>query len=140
MSHHRDLEVWKLGRALVKEAYNFSALLPQSETYGLRSQIQRAAISVPANIAEGCGRGTDPSFLQFIRIAIGSLNELETLVLLAQDVNLTSAQQAENLEASNRDLSVRLRNLSSRLESPKAIVKPSSAIVRNRARNQTLPN
>ncbi len=134
MGFHRDLEVWKLGRELVKQAYAFSAALPDTERYGLRSQIQRAAVSVPTNIAEGSGRGTDPSFLQFVRIAIGSLNELETLVLLSQDLELATADQAVELETSIRDLNVKCRNLAVRLGT-QAIVKQPSATVRNRQAN-----
>ncbi|MBI1757514.1 MAG: four helix bundle protein [Fimbriimonas ginsengisoli] len=115
MGSYRDLEVWKIGRELVKAGYLFSEKLPESERFGLKSQIQRAAVSVPANIAEGAGRNSDPSFAQFARVALGSLNELDTLICPALDVGLASEADARPLVALIRDLSVRLRNLITRL-------------------------
>jgi four helix bundle protein len=117
MADYRRLEVWGTGRKLAAEAYRLSALLPESEKFNLRSQIQRAAVSIPANIAEGSGRGSDRDFARFVRIVIGSLNELDTLVLLSTDVDFVTSEKTEGIACSIRDLAVRLRNLATRLES-----------------------
>jgi four helix bundle protein len=83
---HHDLKVWQEARALVKEIYEASAGFPQQEIYALTSQMRRAAISVPSNIAEGAGRTGVKEFPQFLSIARGSLSELETQVILASDL------------------------------------------------------
>ena len=83
---HKDLDVWKEAMQLVKEVYRWSAALPREEIYGLTAQIRRAAVSIPSNIAEGAARDSRKEFLQFLYIALGSLSELETQILLARDL------------------------------------------------------
>ncbi|MEZ4600304.1 MAG: four helix bundle protein [Syntrophotaleaceae bacterium] len=83
---HHDLLVWQEGMALVREIYCATADFPAHENYGLTSQMRRAAVSVPSNIAEGAGRISTTEFLLFLSIARGSLCELETQVLLASDL------------------------------------------------------
>ena len=80
---HKDLDVWKYSMDLVEDIYKLSSKFPNDERYGLISQIRRAAISTPSNIAEGCGRKSDKELIQFISIALGSLTELETQYLIA---------------------------------------------------------
>ncbi len=80
---HKDLDVWKYSMDLVEEIYRLTYKFPDSERYGLTSQIRRAAISIPSNIAEGSGRKSDKELIQFISIALGSLTELETQYLIA---------------------------------------------------------
>ena len=80
----RDLKVWQLGMQLAEEIYHLSQQFPKHETYGLGSQIQRAAVSVPANIAEGHAIGSTRDFARFLGIAQGSLAELETHLMLAE--------------------------------------------------------
>jgi len=80
---YQDLEVWQLAVALVTRIYQFVRRFPSSERFGLVAQIQRAATSVPANIAEGWGRGTTKEFVQFLRFARGSLYELEIHLVVA---------------------------------------------------------
>jgi four helix bundle protein len=116
MADYRNLEVWKAAKDLAVMAYSLTAQLPIDEKYGLRSQIQRAAVSVAANIAEGAGRDSDLDFARFVRMAIGSLNELDTLVQIAVDLGQTP--EPEDMNAAVRDLAVRLRNLAKKLKQP----------------------
>ena len=90
---YRDLEVWQKAMDLVVESYRLTNLFPKSETYGLASQIQRAAASVPANIAEGHGREHLGDYLHHLSIANGSLLELETHILVSG--RLSYAQQVQ---------------------------------------------
>jgi four helix bundle protein len=83
---------------LVLELYEKSAGFPKQEIYGLTSQLRRAAVSVPANIAEGCGRSTGADFARFLQIAMGSACELEYYLILARDLQFLSASDADALE------------------------------------------
>jgi four helix bundle protein len=84
---HHQLEVWQQAIALVKDIYQLTASFPQQENYALASQMRRAAISVPSNIAEGAARTGDREFLKFLSIARGSLSELETQVIIAKELS-----------------------------------------------------
>jgi four helix bundle protein len=86
---HKDLDVWKEAMKLAKEVYSLTASFPKEEIYGLSSQIRRASVSIPSNIAEGAARGTSKDFSRFLYISLGSLAELETQLLLAIDLRLT---------------------------------------------------
>lgn len=83
---HHDLKVWQEALELVKMTYKISSSFPESENYGLKSQIRRAAVSIPSNIAEGAARTGSKEFLQFLSISRGSLSELETQLLIAKDL------------------------------------------------------
>ena len=83
---YKDLIVWQKSINLVKEIYLVTSKFPRNELYGLSSQMQRAAISIPSNIAEGQQRKNIKEYLQFLRIALGSLAELETQIIIAKDV------------------------------------------------------
>jgi four helix bundle protein len=83
MAGYRDLKVWQLAMMLAEETYRISKEFPKHEIYGLTSQLQRAAISLPSNIAEGQGRNSSKEFNHFLGIALGSLAELETQLLLS---------------------------------------------------------
>lgn len=78
MRDFRKLEIWNKGIAIVKTVYAFTADLPKSEKYGLISQMQRCAVSIPSNIAEGCSRNSEIEYKRYLEIAIGSAFELET--------------------------------------------------------------
>ena len=93
----RDLIVWRQAMTLAKECYLLTKSFPREEIYGLTSQIRRASISVPANIAEGSGRGSRKDYQQFLRIAQGSLREVETYLLLGVEIEITSPEQTDAL-------------------------------------------
>ncbi len=80
---HKDLEVWKKSMDLVETIYSISNLFPDSERFGLTSQIRRAAVLIPSNIAEGSARKGNKELIQFISIALGSLAEVETQYIIA---------------------------------------------------------
>lgn len=84
---HRDLKVWQIALDVTEALYRITAGWPKHEQYGLVSQVRRAAVSVPANIAEGAGRRTPGEFMHFVGIARGSLAELETLLIVARRLN-----------------------------------------------------
>lgn len=92
MSNHRDLEVWNRALELAAEVYRVTGSIPSEERYGLTSQIRRSAVSVPSNIAEGSGRGGTQELLHFLRIANGSLQELETQLEIAVRVGYLPPQ------------------------------------------------
>jgi four helix bundle protein len=97
MKDFRKLSVWGKAHSLVIEIYKITADFPKSELFGLTSQIRRAAASIPANIAEGCGRDSDSDFARFIQISLGSKSELEYHLLLAHDLNLINDTNYDNL-------------------------------------------
>lgn len=84
MLSYQNLEAWKKGMEIVKEAYLISKSFPPEEIYALTSQVKRAAVSVPSNVAEGLGRNYKKDTIQFLHIARGSLYELETLLIVAK--------------------------------------------------------
>ena len=92
MQSYRDLKVWQEGMNLAELSYRLTRTFPKEETYGMISQIRRAATSIPANIAEGYGRKTRGEYIQFLYIAQGSLKELETHFLLSVRVEIASSQ------------------------------------------------
>ena len=85
--YHKDLEAWKKSIELVTKVYSETKNFPQEEKYGLTNQIRRSAVSIPSNIAEGCARGSDKENVRFIDIALGSLAELETQLIIAENLN-----------------------------------------------------
>jgi four helix bundle protein len=97
---YRDLDVWKLSIELVKEIYQVTAKFPPAEIYGLTNQLRRAAISIPSNIAEGQGRNSFKEFKQFLAIALGSLAELETQLIISHEIGYLNREDSGKLSAS----------------------------------------
>lgn len=87
---HKQLDVWKLSIELTLELYEITKKFPKEEIYSLTTQLRRAAVSVPSNIAEGAARNSDKEFVQFLYIALGSLAEVETQVILAEKLSYLS--------------------------------------------------
>ncbi|MGX1928877.1 four helix bundle protein [Flagellimonas sp. 2504JD4-2] len=86
MRNFRELEIWKEARILVKEIYLTTKKLPNTEKYGLISQINRCSVSITANIAEGCGKYSNKDFVRFLQISLGSAYELENHLILCEDL------------------------------------------------------
>ena len=87
MRDFKKYDIWKLSHQFTLTIYSISTSFPKDETYNLISQIRRSSLSIPTNIAEGCGRNSDKEFNQFLNIALGSATETEYLILLAKDLN-----------------------------------------------------
>lgn len=105
---YRDLIVWKEAMEIAELVYSLTRAFPREELFGMTSQMRRAAVSVPANIAEGFGRAQRRTFIQFLRIAQGSLKELETHSLLCERVGLLSKDKIDSLMALCERLGKRL--------------------------------
>jgi len=88
--YHKDLDLWKISIELVKAIYVVLDDFPQKEEFALSSQIRRAAVSIPSNVAEGCGRGSNKELYRFLDIASGSLAELETQIFIAKELGYIS--------------------------------------------------
>ena len=97
---HHNLKVWQEAMQLVKGIYAATTAFPKEESYGLTSQIRRAAVSIPSNVAEGAARTGAKEFLRFLSIARGSLSELETQIILAKELNFMKSNK-ELLEKIN---------------------------------------
>ena len=97
MKNFRELKVWEKAHLLALAVYKATADFPKGELYGLTSQLRRASVSIPTNIAEGCGRGSDAEFARFAQIAMGSASELEYLILLVRDLQLLKAEDHDQL-------------------------------------------
>ena len=115
---YRDLQVWRKAMALVVESYSVARLLPKSENYGLIGQIQRAAVSVPANIAEGHGREHLGDYLRHLSFANGSLMELETHFLIAVELGYVTREQSATLMSMASEVGRMLNGLTRKLRGP----------------------
>jgi len=99
MKNFRDLKVWEKSHHLALAVYKATSNFPKEETYGLISQMRRAGASIPTNIAEGCGRGTDGELGQFLQIAMGSASELEYLLLLSKELGFVNGNAYGQFES-----------------------------------------
>jgi four helix bundle protein len=108
---YRDLIVWEQAMALAAAVYSVTRNWPKEELYGLTSQVRRAAVSIPANVAEGYGRENRGSYVQFLKIAQGSLKELETHILLAERIEIASRRETTPLLAQAESIGKLLRAL-----------------------------
>ena len=104
---YEDLEAWQLAMTLAERCYELTATFPREGTYGLATQIRRAVVSIPANIAEGYGRNQTGNFLNFLRIAQGSVGELETHHLLASRLKVADVEKV----APCREVAIRVSKM-----------------------------
>jgi len=115
MHNYRKLQIWQDAMDLAQEVYAITEKLPKMETYGLISQMTRAAISAPSNIAEGSGR-TDKDFAHFLSIALGSLFELSTQIILSERIGYISHEQSEVLQEKTNKLEMMISGFIHHLE------------------------
>lgn len=113
--NYRDLLVWQKSMDLVVDAYKASQRWPKEEAYGLTNQMRRAAVSIPANIAEGQGRESMKEFLRFLIITTGSLYELETHLLIATHLNYLNQEQTDALTGQTAEIGRLLNGLKDNL-------------------------
>ena len=111
MHNFRKLDTWLDGVELADTIYTITASFPKTEIYGLSSQMQRAAVSVPSNIAEGSGKGSDRDFARFVSISLGSLFELETQIEIAYRRGYISTENYYALRPKVESLQKRIYNL-----------------------------
>ncbi len=116
MGDFRKLHVWQEARALATCVYRLTEGFPTRESFGLSSQLRRAAVSIMANVAEGCGRNRDKEFARYLSIALGSSTELESHLYLALDLSLLKKTEAVELFARIQRLQARLATLSRRIK------------------------
>jgi four helix bundle protein len=116
MEDFKDLKVWSKAHDLTLTIYQKTRMFPKEEIYGLTSQMRRSASSIGANIAEGCGRRSDPEMKRFVQIARGSASELEYHLFLAKDLRFLSADEFSDLEAKVLEIQRMLAALSQRLQ------------------------
>ncbi len=118
ITNYRDLAVWSKSMDVAKRVYALAEMMPKKEEYRLTGQMLRAAVSVPANIAEGRTRATRKDFAHFISIARGSAAELETLLILAMDVAFLSSDKAAPVLADVEEVGRMLNALHAKLRAP----------------------
>ncbi len=122
LNSYKELIVWQKAVKLIADIYQVCTELPGQERFGLESQTKRAAVSVPSNIAEGWGRQSRKSYVQFLKIARGSLCEVETQLYIAKELRLLS--EIKHLEEQISEISRMLNSMISKLESKDARVNP----------------
>ena len=111
MKTHKDLEVWKKSMDFVTLIYDTTSSFPESEKFGLANQIRRASVSIPSNIAEGASRQHNKEFIQFLYVAFGSLNEVETQYIIALNLGFIDKEAYSKLEESKNDIGKMLSGL-----------------------------
>lgn len=117
MRDFRKLEVWQKAHNLTLEVYRQTVVFPKEEIYGLTNQIRRAAASIPANIAEGCGRDGEPELARFLQIAAGSTSELSYELELAHDLGYLAQDQYDALNENLNEIGKMLNVLIQRIRS-----------------------
>ena len=111
MGPYQNLTVWQKAMVLAKDIYKVTANYPKSETYGLVSQMRRCVVSIPSNIAEGYGRGTNKDLVHFLYTSLGSSNELETQILLSREFTYLSDEDSSMLLQLNEQVNKMLSSL-----------------------------
>ncbi len=115
MHRFRQLTSWQKSRTFVKDIYDLTKSFPKEEIYGLTSQLRRASVSIPTNIAEGAGRKTNPQFSHFLNFALGSAIEVENLLILSNDLKFISDENLTINEAKCIEIQKMIYGLMSKL-------------------------
>lgn len=121
MQNYKDLKVWEKAHAFVLEIYKVSKAFPKEETYSLISQIRRASYSIPANIAEGCGKKTQLDLANFLQVALGSANETEYFLLLSKDLDYIEIESYCVLEKDINEIKAMLISLISKVRNSTSV-------------------
>jgi len=116
MKDFKTLKVWEKSHSFTLKIYKLSLIFPKDELYGLTSQIRRSSSSIPTNIAEGCGRGSDADFSRFLQMAFGSASETEYLLILIKDLNYISESEYDDLFQIITEIKKMLATLISKLK------------------------
>ena len=111
MGNHKELVVWQKSITLVKLVYQQTGSFPSDERFGLTNQMRRCSVSIPSNIAEGFGRGSDKELTQFLRISLGSSSELDTQLILSKELHYMDEKRYNELSALNEEVAKRLSSL-----------------------------
>jgi len=119
MQNYKDLKVWQKAHQLTLNVYKESKHFPKEELYSLTNQLRRASSSIPANIAEGCGKNTSGDFANFLNIALGSANEAEYFILLSKDLEYLSVEKYDILSNQINEIKAMLISLISKVRAPK---------------------
>ena len=116
LKNYRDLKVWQKSYQVCLKIYTITKDFPKEETYGLTSQLRRAAVSIPSNIAEGYGRKTTPDYIRYLYIAYGSNCELETQILLSGDLEYIKSEKLKEIQEAMGEVERMLKALIKSLE------------------------
>jgi len=116
MHNFRELKIWQKGRGLVKDVYLITQTFPKEELYALTSQVRRSSISIPSNIAEGCGRGSNAQLSHFLDVAQGSSCELETQIILSYDLGFLDETQTETITEKINEIQKMIRGFKDSLD------------------------
>jgi len=129
LKNYKELKVWQKSYKLCLEVYRITAAFPKDEKFGLTSQIRRAVVSVPSNIAEGYGRKTTADYIKFLYIAYGSTCELETQVMLSGDLEYIGIKVMERITEKINEVERMLKSLIKSLESKHLVRQASLALL-----------
>ena len=124
MRDFKKLEIWKNGITIVKHVYSLVQKLPSEEKFGLKSQLSRAAVSVPSNIAEGCSRNSEVEFKRFLEIAQGSLFEVETQLIISEELKFLDSDELKSIFEL---ISIESKMINSLISKIKNILKPKAS-------------
>jgi four helix bundle protein len=117
---YRDLDAWQISMRLAKECYRLTARFPRAEQFGLSQQLRRAAVSIPSNLAEGNGSRRRQVYIHHVNIALGSLAELETQLMLAVELEFVSKEDVQLIESLVKQVGRLMLALVHALEAPRA--------------------
>lgn len=116
MHNFKELKVWKMSIELTKLVFELTRSFPNEHKFGLSNQLFRCAVSIPSNIAEGCGRKSDKELKQFVSISLGSSFELETQIIIAKEVDLITIEQFDSINSKLLEIQKMLNGLSKSLD------------------------
>ena len=125
MHNYKNLHIWKESIKLAQKIYELTSTFPANEKYGIVSQMTRAAVSIPSNIAEGSGRSTPKEFANFLSIALGSLFELHTQIVICEQIGYFETETVKQLEIQTYSLQQQISAFKQRISNSEAILQRS---------------